>query len=710
MALNSFGRRLLIPLMLAMPAMSMNWSDQLHQADQLDASGQHQQAVALYQAILADQQPNPSAHMVQRVRLRLARSQLALGRFDGASASLGPLLEYKGANWDEAHALARSIEQIDHGSNRLLLRGLQKIRECAESPWGYRQLADGLKVRGDLHRAFDHIEHALGTPINTAQALAMIDAAKSSGAALAAIGLAEQWLSAHPADELVRASLLRLAIEHAPLEQLVRLHEQSLPLLARPTRQRFQLAGRLASEHELQAALAQYQLVLDDPEFGLESHLAAAALLAQSGAADAATELLLRAIQAWPAAGAERPGHHGLVRSPYTELILNIVSDAELDLLIQTWPALRGVDGVQIRRNLAQARSYLRKDQQPVDDKGARPTAKISPIQTIPDSLISVSQYVLPDSASAEDTTIAARRMIAGVVHWLASSERLAIDQPLPRRSLMRSMLEPVARQTPESIIATLGDSVLVSDLAPAWRHFAADYLRPGVGHLGDDYFRRFVEQMGLASWQEARPAWRDYEQFDTVIEARAQDHALGSVDWVAVTAVAPEPTPDLWRGGSSEEWLSRIADYADLLTSRAQDYPSRLREYWSLLDAPPQPPTPAMASALIRSFLTIDDYSAQQPVELCLRSFPYLLTLDALLVEIEELEALTEYAADLVDLFADDLSEHDLGQMARRIEAAAPDQSAAYRRALESAAADGSQHAAALLARMSGADTADRQ
>lgn len=348
-----------LPFALGMSsAAATDWRELLQHADELNAGGQHQKAADHYATILDQPQPQLSPHMAERIRLRLANSQMAAGNFASARASLQPLMRQSGANLAEARALGAQVIELESESSRLRVSGLEQIAADADSPWGYRDLAHGLKLQNRLNEAFAVIEGAQASAVDPAQALALIEAVNSIGAPRAAIDLASAWLQAQPTDQAVRNALLRLAVDHAPLPQTLAIFEASLPLLAHPALPRYLLAQRLAMELQPEQALAQFRLLLTDPVLGLDCHLAAAALLTQTGDPTAAAAMLRRAIEIWPQAAPGDPRRRGASRSPYTELIRQAQREGGLDRIEQDWPALRGVNGTLIRANLALARSY----------------------------------------------------------------------------------------------------------------------------------------------------------------------------------------------------------------------------------------------------------------------------------------------------------------------------------------------------------------
>lgn len=349
-----------LPLALVIPQIAMaDWPSLLQQADELDAGGRHQEAAERYQTILAEPQPQLSSHMAERIRLRLASSRLAAGDFAAARATLQPLIDNHGVNSAEARALRKMLLQIEREAERLLRSGLAQVRADADSPWGYRDLASGLKMQGRLEQAFAVFEDAKGSALDGSQALALIEASHTIGVTQAAIELARQWLQVQPGDHAVRSALLRLAVDHAPLPLALQIHSESLPLLPQPALPRYLLARRLASEQQFEAALTHFRLLLDDPLLGLDSHLEVAALYLAADESATAIALLRRAIESWPEAAPADPRRRGWSRSPYTELIRLARQQGTLDQIELDWPALNGIHGALIRANLALARAQL---------------------------------------------------------------------------------------------------------------------------------------------------------------------------------------------------------------------------------------------------------------------------------------------------------------------------------------------------------------
>jgi hypothetical protein len=310
--------------------------------------------------------------------------------------------------------------------------------------------------------------------------------------------------------------------------------------------------------------------------------------------------------------------------------------------------------------------------------------------------LISVATYVPPTSKKPAADRDAARRMLAAFGQWLVTYDRIAPGAPAERRAALTSLTSRPGET--ENVIEELGDSLLRSDVDPAWMGFASAYLAPGPGHLGDDYFKLFVEAPGGRSLRDAHPTLADYAQLATSIESRARRFRQPAADWDRPLDPAGAPQPSLWQGGTADEWLQRLSTYHDLLDSPPKVLRARLAEYWSLVDAAPALATPDVASALARTYLWVDDAGIQQAVYRALSQLPPLFALRGILAHIAELESKTDWAITVVDVFRDDLDEAVLAEMARLIEAAPLASQAAYERTLQRAEQSGSEHATRLL------------
>ncbi len=294
--------------------------------------------------------------------------------------------------------------------------------------------------------------------------------------------------------------------------------------------------------------------------------------------------------------------------------------------------------------------------------------------------LVDVASHVAPSSKQPVADRDAARRMLAAFVHWLVTYDRIAPDAPAARRHA----LTRIARRPDETekIVEELGDSLYRADIDPAWMDFAAAYLAPGEGHLGDDYFRQFVEEPGGRSLRDAQPSAADYAKFSARVESRARRFALQAADWDRPLDPAGAPEPSLWQGGTEDEWLQRIATYHDLPASLPKVLRSRLAEYWSLVDAAPSLTTPDVASALCETYLWIDDAGIQEAVHRALVQFPPLLVLHGVLAHIVELESRTDWATTVVDALPDELDAVVLADMEKLVDATPLASKAAYRRA----------------------------
>lgn len=310
--------------------------------------------------------------------------------------------------------------------------------------------------------------------------------------------------------------------------------------------------------------------------------------------------------------------------------------------------------------------------------------------------LSAVAHYVPPTSARPVADRNAARRLLAAFGHWLVAHGHIAPDAPGGRRAALASLALPAAK--PEQAIVDLGDHLLAADIAPGWTGFAAAYLAPGPGRLGDDYFRCFVEVPGARSLRDARPTPMQYAEFARHIQLRAERFQQGCAGLDAPLVQECGPQPVLWSGGSAEAWLDRISCCHDLLDSPPRVHRSRLAEYWSLVDAAPTLASHEVAAALVATHLWNGDASIQQSVHRALSQFPPQLALHGILLHIVTLESTTDAAVSLVDVFPEDLADDVLTEMAHAINAAPGASRAAMLRTLREASAGGSAQATRLL------------
>lgn len=312
--------------------------------------------------------------------------------------------------------------------------------------------------------------------------------------------------------------------------------------------------------------------------------------------------------------------------------------------------------------------------------------------------MIAADNFVPQNSKDPEADTEAARRMIAAFLYWLAWSDRVAAEAAPERAVGIRSTLTSRPEQLTTILKERLDDKILQADVRTEWTAFASAYLSPIEGGLGDDYFKIFVESGGLRSLREAFPTQSEYEQIAKIIENRAARFNERATDWNKPLDPSGVPAPSLWQGGTKEFWLQRLATYQDLMDSPAGLYRSRLAEYWSLVDAAPSIGDADAASALVKTYLSVDDSSIQQAVYRALGSFPHAAACRGVLAHIVDIESKTSWADTIVDVFHDDLGEAELAELAQIMKSAPLEQQAAYARALTRAQRNGSLHAARML------------
>jgi hypothetical protein len=316
--------------------------------------------------------------------------------------------------------------------------------------------------------------------------------------------------------------------------------------------------------------------------------------------------------------------------------------------------------------------------------------------------LITTDSFVPEDSDALQADADASRRMLAAFAYWLVAYDRIAADAPSERVAILSS----IASRPEESAkaVGELGDRLLPSDVHAEWKGFATGYLAPVEASLGDDYFKMFVEEPGRRSMRDAHPTRSDYERLARQIEGRARRFREGSPDWRQPAEARDAPEPALWKGGTKDEWLRRIATYEDLEDSLPKLRRARIEEYWSLVDAAPSMPEPEVASALVRTYLWVGDSDYQEAVYGSLKALPPAVALQGILENIVEIESKTTCADTVVDVFPKDLDEAELRRLAGVIRTAPHDEQAAYTRALARVAEEGGSPLAARLLRLLGA------
>lgn len=329
----------------------------LHRADQHAAEDRHRQAVELYRQLLeSDPAQGPNAHMAELITLKLALSLQAQGQFADAKSVLLPLLGSQLNNARLARHALTHLEAAERESTRLLRRGLKQIRADADSDWGYRDLAEGLRLQGRIGQMVAVIANGQASPVSAAQILRIGAATELSGAASSAIEIYRHWLDQHPDDLGARDALLDLAVRRAPLPLTLEIYAHALnDYPAQSSRWRYRLAQRLRADGHTAAAMEHFGPLLADTELGLQSHLEYAGLQSALGDAAAASATYRSAILRWPQEGPGRPGRHAPVTNAYLPWVQLLQQQGWLQQALDHWPGASAEDRNHIHQNLVVA-------------------------------------------------------------------------------------------------------------------------------------------------------------------------------------------------------------------------------------------------------------------------------------------------------------------------------------------------------------------
>ena len=311
--------------------------------------------------------------------------------------------------------------------------------------------------------------------------------------------------------------------------------------------------------------------------------------------------------------------------------------------------------------------------------------------------LVAIADFVPPNSEDRAKFERGGTLIVGALLYWLATRQLLAANRSLT----LAPEIESLQHRT-GSVLAlvslSFGNQINADDVDASILAFCREYCGASSGSLSSDFHGMFVEGTSLGSFAEVVLDWDALERFAQWIDMRRSLFAQGSKDWNRPFDLT-EGKPSLVAAfDSSGEWVLLIRSFADLPETPSGLYKTRLKEYWSAVDAAIGHATPLVAAKLVQTYLWNSDTASQASVWRVLRTFPAKVVVDALIANIASLVEKTDWAPTLVDILDDDLRDDELQKVARQIHEAPEPKRLHYITALHAAGREGSRFANRLL------------
>lgn len=323
------------------PAGPPEWQRLLEPARAAEQAQDWPAAEALYRQILHLQTESQCfyASMRQFVWLQLGEVLSEQGQFEAAIAVYQTSLREGNDDGRTRHALAYTQERRD-AADAAIAQGLATIAQDPDSPWGYRDLIDGLGARRQVERAWDLVDDRLGARASAARSLLLAQTAKDKGHLGAAREFYRQSLArygqqASPTDLFALYDGWLQAIDpQTPLEDVVALYRAALEHHPNYFPWYRDLAQRLARGGQLQGAIAVYEDWIKAQPADVNAYLEWGRLLQAHGQPQAAIDRYWAAIRLAPRRGPSDRRCHVVRPSAYDLLVQLLQQEGRLDELL----------------------------------------------------------------------------------------------------------------------------------------------------------------------------------------------------------------------------------------------------------------------------------------------------------------------------------------------------------------------------------------
>lgn len=330
-----------------------DWTRTLARADRLVDERAYGAAELLYRQLLQSASADLGPLMRDAIQLSLAEAMAEQGRLEEAAQVLRTARTTDAGNARRFQHTARHYAAQWRETERALQSGLRLIRSDPASPWGWRGVIDGLLPRRRAGDAIAEMESLLGRSLRDGECLALAAAADDVGAHQAAARIYQRATARHVEDRALRdASLAHSADHGTPAEAIVAWRAATLRWPEAPEL-RLGLVRQLERDQQWFAAIAQLELVLAADRRQFDPLLRLAVLLAQSGQAGAAREVLLEHIGFWPEAGPSDPRRHVQRDDAYSRLVALLDATGA----VASAPSLAGAQGWTAMQRLHFARA-----------------------------------------------------------------------------------------------------------------------------------------------------------------------------------------------------------------------------------------------------------------------------------------------------------------------------------------------------------------
>lgn len=226
---------------------------------------------------------------------------------------------------------------------------------------------------------------------------------------------------------------------------------------------------------------------------------------------------------------------------------------------------------------------------------------------------------------------------------------------------------------------------LMTDEIAEGYRDFAQRYARD-LAVYATDYVETLVTPEMLRNMFDVRDLVENGQAINRVIDERYRRYALTQTDWAAI---APTVAPyELTLAERTETgWLASLASATSLHDAPEAKRREALARFWALVDFAPEIASPAVITALIRTFKQGADSSVMQSALNALKDMDFAAVLSAVLADAIRLQQDGEWLGSLLGLWGGVIADEYLPEFQRQISNVRDDSA---RRALRSAIDEG--------------------
>jgi tetratricopeptide (TPR) repeat protein len=352
-----------------------DWSTLLDRATRYQSEDRYQEAEALYRQILSPPRPaSMNDTMYYIIHIELGQNLQIQGRLTDSIEVLQGVLNAAPEDADirdrARYALDGVLEQ-QRTSEQSIARGLQAIERDPTDPWGYRDLATGLALQGQLEQGLTVLASHFG-PLSPDRAIELARAANSSTVYSnvnfsnrsnylvkpQAIALYRQLVARYPDYQPAQWELLDVLDVWGDPEEAIAAYREAIDRQPSDTLLSRQLVRALERAGKPLEAIAVYEQLIEQRPVEPAVYGELGALLEQTQQPDRALQIYLKAIELFPDDSPNDRRCHVVKMTSYDRLVQLLAQQNRLEQSITEIEQLNLNFTAEIYENLALALAY----------------------------------------------------------------------------------------------------------------------------------------------------------------------------------------------------------------------------------------------------------------------------------------------------------------------------------------------------------------